>query len=71
MRTKLRRDDRPTHEFGDCEEFEELGLRRDEVGIAGVGGYAVKEIGLFIGVGGKNCVVDYSLEDLEFNKLVG
>lgn len=56
-------DDGPTHEFGDCEKFEELGFGGDE-GVAGVGVDAVEEVGLFVVVGRKDDVEDYSLEDL-------
>ena len=56
-------DDGPAHEFGDGEEFEELGFRGDEA-VAGVGVDAVQEVGLFVVVGGEDDVVDDSLEDL-------
>ena len=56
-------DNGPAHEFGDGEEFEELGFGRDE-GIAGVGMDAVEEVRLLVVVGGEDDVKDYSLEDL-------
>lgn len=55
--------DGPAHEFGDGEEFEELGFRRDQA-VARVGVDAVQEVGLFVVVGGEDDVVDDSLEDL-------
>lgn len=55
--------DGPTHEFGDGEGFEKLLLVGHE-GVAGVGIDAMKEVGLFVVVGGEKDIVDYSLEDL-------
>lgn len=57
-------DDGPAHEFGDGEGFEELLLVGDE-GVAGVGVYAVEEVGLFVVVRGEEDVIDDSLEDLK------
>ena len=64
MGTEFLGDDGPPHEFGDGEEFEELGFWRDE-GVAGVGVDAVEEVGLFVVVGGEDHIVDYSLENLD------
>lgn len=61
--------DGPAHEFGDGEEFEELGFRRDEV-VARVRVDAVQQVGLFVVVGGEDDVVDDSLEDLRKIALV-
>lgn len=55
---------RPAHEFVNGEEFEELGFEGD-LAVAGVSDDAVEEVGLFVVVGGKNNVVDDSLENLE------
>ena len=63
MRAEFLGDDGPAHEFGDGEEFEELGFGWDE-GVAGVGLDAVEEVGLFVVVGREDNVEDYSLEDL-------
>ena len=57
-------DDGPTHELGDREGFEQLLLIGDE-GVAGVGVYAMEEVGLLVVVGSEEDVVDDSLEDLE------
>lgn len=64
MRAEFFGDDGPAHEFGDGEEFKELGFGGDE-GVAGVGLDAVEEVGLFVVVGGEDDVVDYTLENLE------
>lgn len=60
----MRGNERPAHKFGDGEEFEEGGFLGDE-GISCVSVNAVEEVGLLVIVGGKDDVVDYSLENLE------
>ena len=63
VRAEFLRHDRPAHEFGDGEEFEELGFGGNEA-VAAVGLDAVEEIGLFVIVGGEDAVVAHPLEDL-------
>ena len=58
------RDDGPSHEFGNGEQFEEGGVRREEA-VAGVGMDAVEEVGLLVVVRGEDYVVNYTLEDLK------
>ena len=63
MRPEFFGNNRPAHEFGNGEQFQQLGFGRDQ-GIAGVGVDAVEEIGLLVIVRGKDNVINYSLEDL-------
>ena len=60
---KFLRDDGPAHEFGDGEEFEELGLCGDE-SVASIKMNAMEEVGLLVVVRGKDYIVYYALEDL-------
>jgi len=62
--TELFGDDGPAHEFGDGEEFEEL-LFEGYEGIARIRVDAVKQVGLFVVVGGEDNVINYSLENLK------
>ena len=58
--TKKLRHFRPSHEFLNGEEFEKLGFLRN-LCVAGIFVYAVKEIVLFVIVGGEDDIVDNSL----------
>ena len=57
--------DWPAHEFRDRKELEEGSLGGDE-GVAGVEIDTVEEVGLFVVMGGKDYVVDDSLQHLEW-----
>ena len=54
---------RPSHKFGNGEEFEELGIERN-LGVSGIFVDTVEEIGLFVVVWSEDYIVDDSLEDL-------
>ena len=62
VRAEALGDDRPAHEFGDGEEFQQLGFVGN-LGVAGVGVDAVQEVGLLVVVRGEEDVVDDALED--------
>lgn len=53
----------PAHDFLEGEEAEELGFV-GELGVAGVGFYAVEEVMLFVVVGGEDYVPGDALEGL-------
>lgn len=57
-------DGRPAHQLVHGEEFQEGGIGRDLL-VARIAVNAVKEIGLFIIVGGEDDEVDYTLKGLE------
>ena len=69
VRAETLGDDGPAHELGNGEGFDEVFFFGDE-GVAGVVVDAVEEVGLFVVVGSKEDVEDYSLEYLDVVSLL-
>ncbi len=63
MGPELLGNNRPSHKFGDGEEFQQLGFKRDQA-VAVVAVYAMQKIGLFVVVRREDDIINYSLKGL-------